>query len=39
VNSQLIADTSARIAEARAGAEAREGIQAFFAKRKPAWNS
>lgn len=39
VNAQLIADTSARIADTRAGAEAREGIGAFFEKRKPAWNS
>lgn len=38
VDAQLIADTSARIADTRAGAEAREGIQAFFEKRKPAWN-
>jgi methylglutaconyl-CoA hydratase len=38
VNAQLIADTSARIAQTRAGAEAREGIQAFFEKRRPAWN-
>lgn len=39
VNAQLIADTSARIADIRAGSEAREGVQAFFEKRKPAWNS
>jgi methylglutaconyl-CoA hydratase len=36
----LVLEQSARsIAEVRAGAEAREGIAAFFAKRKPNWNS
>jgi methylglutaconyl-CoA hydratase len=39
LNAALIADTSARIADIRAGAEAREGVQAFFEKRKPLWNS
>jgi methylglutaconyl-CoA hydratase len=39
VNAQLIADTSTRIADIRTGAEAREGVQAFFEKRKPVWNS
>jgi methylglutaconyl-CoA hydratase len=39
VDAALIADTSARIADIRAGAEAREGVQAFFEKRKPLWNS
>jgi methylglutaconyl-CoA hydratase len=39
LNTQLIADTSARIAATRAGSEAREGIHAFFDKRKPRWNS
>jgi methylglutaconyl-CoA hydratase len=34
---QLIADTSARIAKVRAGSEAKEGLQAFFAKRKANW--
>lgn len=31
------ADTAWRIAERRASDEAREGIEAFFAKRKPRW--
>jgi methylglutaconyl-CoA hydratase len=35
-----VAEQTARsIAEVRAGAEAREGIAAFFAKRKPSWGS
>jgi methylglutaconyl-CoA hydratase len=33
----LMALTARAIAEARASAEAREGLAAFFAKRKPAW--
>jgi methylglutaconyl-CoA hydratase len=33
----LIDDTSRRIAAARAGAEAREGLAAFFGKRAPSW--
>ncbi|KAF1711462.1 enoyl-CoA hydratase [Pseudoxanthomonas kalamensis DSM 18571] len=33
----LIEDTCRRIATARASEEAREGIAAFFDKRKPAW--
>lgn len=37
VDATLIEDTARRIAEARAGAEGREGIGAFLAKRKPAW--
>lgn len=37
VNVAMIEDTAARIARARAGAEAREGIAAFFEKRKPDW--
>lgn len=36
---ELIADTSQRIASARGSAEAREGISAFFDKRKPAWGT
>lgn len=36
---ELIADTCRRIATARAGADAREGIAAFFDKRKPAWTN
>jgi methylglutaconyl-CoA hydratase len=33
----LAAETAAALAEARAGAEAREGILSFFEKRKPSW--
>lgn len=39
LSAELIADTTQRIAAARAGAEAREGIAAFFDKRKPVWGS
>jgi methylglutaconyl-CoA hydratase len=34
---QVAEQTARSIAEVRAGAEAREGIAAFFAKRKPDW--
>ncbi len=34
----LLADTAARIAEARASRDGREGIDAFLNRRKPAWN-
>ena len=37
LNEALLADTAARIAEARASTEGREGIAAFLAKRKPSW--
>lgn len=37
LSSELIADTCKRIADARASADAREGIGAFFEKRKPSW--
>lgn len=33
----LRADTARRIADARAGAEGREGVSAFLGKRDPAW--
>jgi methylglutaconyl-CoA hydratase len=39
INAAMIEDTAARIARARAGGEAREGIAAFFEKRKPNWQS
>lgn len=39
VTEPLIADTSARIAGVRVSAEAKEGLQAFFEKRKANWNS
>ncbi len=35
----LIADTGDRIARVRAGDEAKEGIDAFLAKRPPAWQA
>ncbi|SEH58679.1 enoyl-CoA hydratase-related protein [Magnetospirillum fulvum] len=37
VSPALIADTTRRIAERRAGAEGREGIAAFLNKRPPVW--
>lgn len=37
IDAALIACTSAAIADARGGAEAREGIAAFFDKRQPSW--
>lgn len=36
---EVIEDTAARIAGIRATPEAREGIAAFFDKRKPAWHA
>jgi methylglutaconyl-CoA hydratase len=39
INVAMIEDTAARIARARAGGEAREGIAAFFEKRKPGWQN
>lgn len=37
ITDALVADTADRIAKARAGAEAREGLASFFDKRKPGW--
>ena len=37
VTSELRADTGRRIAARRASDEGREGLDAFFAKRRPAW--
>jgi methylglutaconyl-CoA hydratase len=37
VSESVMALTARAIAEARASAEAREGLAAFFAKRKPSW--
>lgn len=37
ISPRLAAETAAVLAEARAGAEAKEGIRAFFEKRKPSW--
>jgi methylglutaconyl-CoA hydratase len=39
VTESLRAETAARIAARRASAEGREGIAAFFDKRKPAWTA
>jgi methylglutaconyl-CoA hydratase len=37
ITPQLGNETAAALAEARAGAEAREGIRSFLEKRKPSW--
>lgn len=37
INATLLADTAERIAEIRASAEGREGVQSFLEKRKPNW--
>ena len=37
LDAALAAETAAALAEARAGAEAREGMRAFLEKRKPSW--
>lgn len=37
INEQLIAATVESIADIRASAEGKEGVQAFLQKRKPAW--
>ncbi len=37
ITPQLANETAAVLAEARAGAEAREGIRSFLEKRKPSW--
>jgi methylglutaconyl-CoA hydratase len=39
LSAEIIEDTAARIARIRATSEAREGIAAFFDKRKPAWQT
>jgi methylglutaconyl-CoA hydratase len=39
VDDALIRDTAARIADARASADGREGVDAFLAKRDPRWCS
>ncbi|NKF22144.1 enoyl-CoA hydratase-related protein [Solimonas marina] len=39
IDEALIADTSRRIAQTRAAAEARDGIAAFFDKRRPSWSA
>jgi len=37
IGPEIAADTAARIARLRVGAEAQEGMEAFFARRKPDW--
>ncbi|MFV3073471.1 enoyl-CoA hydratase/isomerase family protein [Niveispirillum fermenti] len=37
IDDALVAETATRIAQARAGVEAREGLASFFDKRKPGW--
>ncbi|MEQ9330412.1 enoyl-CoA hydratase/isomerase family protein [Thalassobaculum sp.] len=39
IDDLLIRDTAQRIADQRAGAEAREGLDAFLEKRKPRWSA
>ncbi len=39
IDDLLIRDTAQRIAEQRAGEEAREGLDAFLEKRKPRWSA
>ncbi len=37
LDAELRADTARRIADVRASAEGREGVQAFLDKREPSW--
>ena len=37
IDASLRAETARRIADIRASAEGREGVQAFLTKRKPNW--
>ena len=37
ISSELILDTARRIADQRASADGKEGLQAFLDKRKPRW--
>ena len=37
ITAELRAETARRIADIRASAEGKEGIQSFLDKRKPAW--
>lgn len=39
ITSELRAETARRIADIRASAEGREGVQAFLGKREPAWRN
>jgi methylglutaconyl-CoA hydratase len=38
IDQDMIADTAARIAAARASADGKEGIRSFLEKRKPSWS-
>ncbi|HMA06752.1 MAG TPA: enoyl-CoA hydratase/isomerase family protein, partial [Ramlibacter sp.] len=37
IDQDMIADTAARIADARASADGKEGVRSFLEKRKPSW--
>jgi len=39
IDDALRADTARRIADIRASAEGREGVQSFLNKRPPAWQA
>ncbi|MGH7003067.1 MAG: enoyl-CoA hydratase/isomerase family protein, partial [Alphaproteobacteria bacterium] len=39
IDEPLMQDTARRIADARASAEGKEGVEAFLAKRLPNWRS
>ena len=39
LTAELRDDTARRIADIRASAEGREGVQSFLAKRDPAWRT
>ena len=39
IDAALRDDTAQRIADIRASAEGREGVQSFLTKRAPAWQS
>jgi len=39
IDEGLMADTAQRIADARASAEGKEGVDAFLGKRKPSWRN
>jgi methylglutaconyl-CoA hydratase len=39
IDQRVIGDTASRIARVRATPEAKEGVAAFLAKRKPAWRA
>ena len=39
INSEIISATAQALAQQRASAEGKEGLKAFFEKRKPSWMS